>query len=94
MIAIFSHRLLVQCLDELSTTLTFFPFPEANRVEEHLFKRKLAHHNEKGQSIESFYEPLRIGTEDYFSALKQSLLDLGEIMRTQAIVVENKLPSL
>ena len=40
-------------------------------MEDQLFKNKLAYPYEKGQSIEFFYKPLKLGTEDYFSTLKQ-----------------------
>ena len=63
-------------------------------MEDDLFKRKLAYPYEKGNNIESFYKPLKLGREDYFSTLKQSYPDFEEIIRTQAIIVKNKITNL
>ena len=52
------------------------------------FKRKLAYPYDRGQTIESFYEPLKLGREDYYSTLKQSYPDFAEITKTPAIVVK------
>ena len=70
------------------------PSLDANGMEGDLFKRKLAYPYEKGKTIESFYKPLKLGKEDYFSTLKQSFPDFGEILRTQAFVVKNKITNL
>ena len=63
-------------------------------MEDDLFKRKLAYPYEKGKTIESFYKPLKLGREDYFSTLKQSIPDFEEIIKTQAIIVKNKINNL
>ena len=81
-------------LDKLSTTLKSFPSLDANGREEDLFKRKLAYPYEKGKTIESFYKPLKLGREDYFSTLKQSYPDFEEIIRTQAFVRKNRITNL
>ena len=57
-------------------------------MENGLFKGKLAYPFEKGKTIESYYEPLKLGRESYFSALKQSYPDFEETVRTQAIIVK------
>ena len=80
-----SDRFLEASLNKLSTTLKCFPSLDANGMEDDLFKRKLAYPYEKGKSIESFYKPLKLGREDYFSTLKQSYPDFCELIRTQAI---------
>ena len=75
-------------LDKLSTTLTSFPSLDSSGMEDDLFKRKLAYPYEKGKTIESFYKPLKLGRDDYFSTLKQSYPDFEEIIRTQAIIIK------
>ena len=82
-----SYRFLDASLDKLSTTLKSFPSLDAKGMEDDLFKRKLAFPYEKGNTIESFFKPLELGREDYFSTLKQSYPDFEEIIRTQAIIV-------
>ena len=72
-------------MDKLSLTLSFFPSLDANGMEDDLFKRKLAYPYEKGNTIELYYKPLKLGRDDYFSTLKQSYPDFEEIIRTQAI---------
>ena len=89
-----SYRFLDASLDKLSMTLTSFPSLDANGMEDDLFKRKLAYPYEKGKNIESYYKPLRLGRDDYFSTLKQSYPDFEEIIRTQAIIVKNKISNL
>ena len=86
-----SYRFLDDSLDKLSTTLKSFPSLDANGMEDDLFKRKLAYPNEKGKTTESYYKPLKLGREDYFSTLKQSYPDFEEILRTQVIIVKNKI---
>ena len=81
-------------MDKLSLTLTSFPFLDKNGMEVDLFKRKVAYPYEKGETIESYYKPLKLGREDYFSTLKQSYPDFEEIIRTQAIIVKNKITNL
>ena len=81
-------------LDKLSTTLKSFPPLDANGMEDDLFKRKLAYPYEKGETIESFYQPLKLGRENYFSSLKQSYPDFEELIRTQAIILTNKITNL
>ena len=89
-----SYRFLDASLDKLSTTLTSFQSLDANDMENDLFKRKLAYPYEKGNTIESYYKPLKLGREDYFSTLKQSYPDYEEIIRTQVITVKNKITNL
>ena len=89
-----SYRFLDASLDKLSPTLTSFPSLDANGMEDYSFKRKLAFPYEKGNNIESFYKPLKLGREDYFSTLKQSYPDFEEIIRTQAIIVKNRTTNL
>ena len=48
----------------------------------------------KGKTIESFHKPVKLGREDYFSTLKQSYPDFEEILRTQAIIIKNKITNL
>ena len=88
-----SYRSLDDSLDQFSATLRF-PSPDAKGVQDDLFKRKLAYPYEKCQTIESFYEPLKLGREHYFSTSKQSYPDFEEIIRTQAIVVKNEITNL
>ena len=89
-----SYRFLDASLDKLTTTLESFQSLDANGMEDDLSKRKLACPYEKGKSIESFYKPLKLGREDFFSTLKQSYLDFEEIIRTQAIFIKNKITNL
>ena len=89
-----SYRFLDASLDKLSLTLTSFPSLDKNGMEDDLFKTKLAYPYEKGNNIESYYKPLKLGREDYFSTLKQSYPDFEEIIRTQAIIVKNKITNL
>ena len=88
-----SYKFLDASLDKLSTTLRSFPSLDANGMEDDLFKRKLAYPYEKGKTIESFYKPLKLRREDYFSTLKQSYPDFEEKLRTQAII-KNKITNL
>ena len=89
-----SYRFLDASLDKLSTTLTSFQSLDANGMEDDLFKRKLAYPYEKGNNIESYYKPLKLGRDDYFSTLKQTYSSFEEIIRTQAIIVKNKITNL
>ena len=89
-----SYRFLDASLDKLSTTLTFFPSLDSNGMEDDLFKRNLAYPYEKGNNIESFYKPLKLGREDFFSTLKQSYPGFEEIIRTPAIIVKNKITNI
>ena len=89
-----SYRFLDASLDKLSMTLSFFPSLDANGMADDLFKRKLAYPYEKGKNNESYYKPLKLGREDYFSTLKQSYPDFEEMIRTQAIIVKNKITNL
>ena len=89
-----SYRFLDASLDKLSLTLTSFPSLDKNGMEDDLFKRKLAYPYEKGKNIESYYKPLKLGREDYFSTLKQSYPDFEEIIRTQTIIVKNRITNL
>ena len=86
-----SYRFLDASLDKLSKTLKSFPSLDANCMEYDLFKRKLAYPYEKGKTIKSFYKPLKLGREIYFSTLNQSYPDFEEIIRTQAIKIKNKI---
>ena len=81
-------------MDKSSTTLKSFPSLDANGMEDDLFKRKLTYPHEKGKTIESFYKPLNLGREDYFSTLKQSYPDFEEIIRTQAIIIKNRINNI
>ena len=81
-------------LDKLSKTLKSFPSLNANGMEDDLFKRKLAYPYEKDKTIESFHKPLKLGRGDYFSTSKQSYPDFEEIIRTQAIIIKNKITNL
>ena len=63
-----SWRFVDDSSDKLST-LTSFPTLDPNGIKDDLFKRNLAYPFEKGQTIESSYEPLKLGREDYFSTL-------------------------
>ena len=83
-----SYRFLDASLDKLSMTLSSFPSLDKSGMQDDLFKRKLAYPYEKGKTIESYYKPLKLGREDYFSTLKQSYPDFEEIIRTQAIIVK------
>ena len=86
-----SYRFLDASLDKLSLTLISFLSLDKNGMEDDLFKPKLGYPYEKGNNIESFYKPLKLGREDYFSTLKQSYPDFEEKLRTQAIIVKNKI---
>ena len=83
-----SYRYLDASLDKLSTTLKSFPSLDAIGMEDASFNRKLAYPYEKGKTIGSFYKPLILGREDYFSSLKQSYPDFEEIIRTQDIIIK------
>ena len=63
-------------------------------MEADLFRRKLAYPYKKGKTIESYYKPLNLGRDAYFSTLKQSYPGFEEILRTQAIIVKNKITNL
>ena len=89
-----SCRFLDASLDKLSKSLKSFPSLDANGMEDDLFKPKLAYPYEKGKTTESFCKPSKIGREDYFSTLIQSYRDFEEIIRTQAIIVENNITNL
>ena len=88
------YRFFDACSDKLSITLKFFRSLYENEMEEDLFKRKLACPNEKGQSIESFYKPLKLGREDYFSTLKQSYPGFKEIIRKQAFNIGKNISNI
>ena len=89
-----SYRFLDASSDKLSLTLTSFPSLDANGMEDDLFKQKLAYPYEKGNNIESYYKPFKLGRDDYFSTLKQSYQDFEETIRTQAIIVKNRITNL
>ena len=89
-----SYRFLDASLDKLSTTLKSFPSLDANGMEDDLFQRKLAYSYEKGKIIDSYYKPLKLGREDYFSTLKQSNPDFEELIRIHAFVIKNKISIL
>ena len=63
-------------------------------MKDDLFKQKLAYPYEKGKTIESFYKPLKLDREDYFSTLIQSYPEFEEIRKTQAFIMKNKITSL
>ena len=83
-----SYRFLDASLDKLSLTLTFFLSLDKNGMEDDLFKRKLAYPYEKVKTIDSYYKPLKLGREDYFSTLKQSYPDFEEKIKTQDFVIK------
>ena len=83
-----SYRFLDAILDKFSTKLKSFLFLDAKVMEDDLFKRKFAYPYEKGDTIESFYKPLKLGREDYFPTLKQSYPDLEERLRAQTIFIK------
>ena len=89
-----SYGFLDASLNNLSLTLTSFLSLDKNGMEDDLFKRKLAYPYEKGKTIESYYKPLKVGREEYFSTLKQSYPGFEEIMRTQAIVIKDRITNL
>ena len=89
-----SYRFFDASLDKLSLTLSSFPSLDENDMEDDLFKRKLAYPYEKGKIVESYYKPLKLGREDYFSSLKESYLDFEEIIRTQAFVIKKNITNL
>ena len=89
-----SFRFLDASLDNLSTTLKSFPSLDANGMEDDLFKRKLAYPYEKVKTIESFYKPLKLCREDDSSTLRQSYPDFEELVRTQAIIIKNRITAL
>ena len=89
-----SYRFLDASLDKLSLRLSSFPSLDKIGMEDDLYKRKLAYPYEKGNTIESYYKPLKLCREDYFSTLKQSYPDFEEIIRTPAIIVKNKITNL
>ena len=72
-----------------STTLTFLSFLDAYRLEDKLFERIFAYLCEKGKSLESFFEQIKIGGEYYFFTLEQPYPDFAELKRTPAILVKN-----
>ena len=75
-------------LDEISTKITTFASLDANGMENELFRKKIAYPYEKSQTIESLCKTLKLGREDYFSAIKQSFPDFQVIIRTQTTVVK------
>ncbi len=89
-----SYRFLDANFDKLSLTLKSFPSLDKNGMKDDLIKRKLAYPYEKGKNIESYYKPLKLCRDDYFSTLKQSYPDFEEIIRTQAIIVKNRITNL
>ena len=83
-----SYRFSGSSLDKLSATFKSFLSLDANGKEDELFRKKLAYPYEEGKTIESFFEPLKTGGEDYFSTSKQMYLDSHEIKRTKAMFVK------
>ena len=69
-----SYNFLDSSLNKLSKAPKSFSSLGANVMEDELFK-KMTYPYVKGQSNKSFYKPLILGTEDYFSTLKQSYSD-------------------
>ena len=63
-------------------------------MEDDSFEQKLAYPYEKGKTIDSFYKPLKLCREDYFSTLNQSYPEFEEIIRTQAIITKNWITTL
>ena len=89
-----SYRFSDASLDKNSTTLKFFSSLDANGMEDDLFKRKLAYPYEKGNTIQSFYKPLKLGKEDNFYTLEQSYPDFVEVIRTESILIKNKITNI
>ena len=81
-----SFRFLDASLNKLSTRLKFFPSLDANGIKNKLSKGKPAYPFKKGNTIELFYKPLKIGREGYFSTLKESYPDFEVIIRTQDLL--------
>ena len=81
-------------MDKMSITLKPFPSLDKNSIEDDLFQRKLASSYEKGNTIQSIYKPLKIVTEVYFSTLKQSYPDFGEILNTHGIILKNRITNI
>ena len=88
------YRFLDDSLDKLFTAITSFPSLDASWTIGDLFKKKLAYPYEKCQTIESFYEQLKLGREDYLSTLKQFFPDFEEISRKQAIILKRKVANI
>ena len=65
-----SYTLLGANLDKSSTTSKLFPTLDKNGMRMN-YSRKASPYD-RGQTIESIFEPLKIRREDYFSTLKQS----------------------
>ena len=86
-----SQRVFDASLDKPSTTLTSFPSLDANGMEDDLFKKKLHYPYEKVKTIELFFQPTKLGREDYFSTLKQSYPGFGEIIRPRDLDVKKQL---
>ena len=63
-------------------------------MEDDLFKPKLAYPYEKVKTIESFYKPLKLGRQDFLYTLKQPYPVFEEILRTQAIIIKNRITNL
>ena len=83
-----SYRFLDAILDKLPTQLTSFPFLDASGEKSDVLKNKLAYPYEKGETIDSFFKPLKTARQECFSTLKQSYPDFEETMRTQALVIK------
>ena len=58
-----------------------------------IYSNEIFYRYEKGNTIESFYKPLKLSI-DYFSTLKQSYPDSEEKIRTQAFIVKNRITNL
>ena len=82
-----SHTFSDDSLEKLSPALTSYPPLDAIGMEDDLFKAKHAYPYENGQTIEAFYEPPKLGKEEYLSTLAESDPEFAETLRTPAIVV-------
>ena len=82
-----SYTFLDASVDKLSTTLTFFLSRDAKRMEDEKFQRKVDYSYEKSPSIEPFYKQLKLGREDYFSAVERSYPGFAGVKKSQATVV-------
>ena len=81
------YRFSDDSLDKLSAAFTSYPPLDAIGIEDDLLKAKHAYPYENGQTIESFYEPPKLGKEEYLSTLAETDPEFAETLRTPAIVV-------
>ena len=63
-------------------------------MEEGLFKKKLSYPYEKCRSNEPFFEPLKLGRENYLSTSKERYPVFEGIIRTQEKLVRNTITNM